>query len=145
MKNIFVIAFVFVMAFFVSPSQTQAQDCDSELYSNMALKKLTDGFTFIKSFKVDGKGGTRKDIEYTCVFSKDTKYKVILQSKDSEATGVIATLFNSKREQLATSYNNGKFYTGWTYVCKATGIYYLRFSFKDSHSFCGGAVLGFKR
>ncbi len=143
MKHFLAFVLIFLMAGLVH--SVSAQDCDSELYSNMALKKLTDGFTFIKSFKVDGKGGTRKDIEYTCVFSKDTKYKVILQSKDGEATGVIATLFNSKREQLATSHNNGKFYTGWTYVCKATGIYYLRFSFKDSHSFCGGAVLGFKR
>ncbi len=142
MKNILKSSLVIFFLAFVNTSFAQ---CDSELYSNMALKKLSEGFTFIKSFKVDGKGGIRKEIEYTCVFSKDTQYKVIMEGKDDGATGIVVTLFDAKREQLATSFNNNKFYAGWTYHCKATGIYYLRFTFKDSHSFCGGAVLGFKR
>lgn len=142
MKNILKSSLVILFLAFVNTSFAQ---CDSELYSNMALKKLSEGFTFIKSFKVDGKGGIRKEIEYTCVFSKDTQYKVIMEGKDDGANGIVVTLFDAKREQLASSFNNNKFYAGWTYLCKATGIYYLRFTFKDSHSFCGGAVLGFKR
>ncbi|TAD99356.1 MAG: hypothetical protein EAZ97_08965 [Bacteroidetes bacterium] len=144
MKNLKVSIF-FLLFLMVGTSVSFAQDCDSELYSNISLKKLNDGYTFIKSFKIDGKGGQRKDIEYTCVFSKDTKYRIIMQSKDDAATGIVATLFDAKRVELATSFQANKFYEGWIYVCKATGIYYLRFSFKDSNSYCGGAVLGFKR
>jgi len=143
MKNILISAFSLLCLLAVSTAK--AQDCDSELYCNMSLKQLETGFTFIKSFKIDGKGGARKDIEYTCVFSKDTKYKIVMTGKDDGANGIIATLYDSKRTELASSYTNNKFYPTWTYVCRATGIYYLRFSFKDSHSFCGGAVLGFRR
>jgi hypothetical protein len=68
-----------------------------------------------------------------------------MAGKDGGPNGLIATLFDSKRSQLATSYFNNRFYDGWTYKCTATGIYYLSFTFKDSKSFCGAAVLGFRR
>jgi hypothetical protein len=119
--------------------------CDSEQYSQKSLKALTPGFTFVKSYKIDGKNGVRKNIEYTCVFSKDTNYMIRIQGKDGGATGIVATLYDQQRNELTTSYVSNKFYPGWTYKCKATGIYYLLFTFKDSESYCGAAVLGFRR
>lgn len=125
-------------------SDTQAQ-CNAELYNNKCLKALAPGFTFVKSYRIDGRGGTRKKIEYTCVFSKDTNYMIQIAGKDGGAQGLIGTLYDSKRNKKASNYYNNKFYPNWTYKCRATGIYYLTFTFKDSKSYCGAAVLGFRR
>lgn len=141
MKNLLVL----VSAFFLIGLGNANAQCNAELYNNIALKMLAPGYTFVKSYRIDGKGGQRKKIEYTCVFSKDTNYMIRMSGKDGGPKGLVATLFDSKRSQLATSYVNDKFFPGWTYKCTATGIYYLEFTFQDSESFCGAAVLGFRR
>jgi hypothetical protein len=143
MKNIILVSLIAL--FSVIGSSTAFAQCDSELYSNKALKALQAGFTFVKSYKIDGKNGVRKNIEYTCVFSKDTSYMIRMESKDGGPNGIVATLYDSNRQELATSHVNNRFFPGWTYKCKATGIYYLNFSFKDPTSYCGAAVLGFRR
>jgi hypothetical protein len=143
MKNFMFILLAFVMVSF-SGTESKAQ-CNSELYNNIALKMLQPGFTFVKSYRIDGKGGVRRKIEYTCVFSKDTNYMIRMSGKDGGPKGLVATLYDSKRSQLASSYVNQKFFPGWTYKCTATGIYYLTFSFVESTGYCGAAVLGFRR
>ena len=143
MKKLLIILAAFVtMSFMAINAQAQ---CNAELYNNIALKKLAPGYTFVKSYRIDGKGGQRKKIEYTCVFSKDTSYQIRMAGKDGGPKGLIATLYDSKRSQLSTSYVSDRFFNGWVYKCNATGIYYLSFTFKDSKSFCGAAVLGFRR
>jgi hypothetical protein len=77
--------------------------------------------------------------------SKDTNYQIAISGKDGNAQGLIGTLFDSKRNKIVTSFYNNKFLPGWTYKCRSTGIYYLSFTFKDSKSYCGAAVLGFRR
>lgn len=140
------ILFVCLAALLIAFSGGSASaQCNAELYNNKALKQLTTGYTFVKSYRVDGRNGTRKKIEYTCVFSKDTNYMIQIAGKDGGAQGIIATLYDSKRNKKASNYYDNKFYPTWTYKCRATGIYYLTFTFKDSQSFCGAAVLGFKR
>jgi hypothetical protein len=141
MKN-FLMVLVAILCFGVF--ETQAQ-CNAELYNNMALKMLQPGYTFVKNYRIDGKGGERKKIEYTCVFSKDTNYMIRVAGKDGGSKGIVATLFDSKRQQMATSYLSSRFYEGWIYKCTSTGIYYITFSFQDSQSYCGAAVLGFSR
>lgn len=141
-KIFFLLAFVFAGA--LMTQNTQAQ-CNTDLYTNLALKSLAPGYTFVKSYRIDGKNGDRKKVEYTCVFSKDTNYMVRMVGKDGGQEGLVVTLYDSKRAQLATSYVSSKFYPGFTYKCTATGIYYLSFTFKDSKSYCGAAVLGFRR
>jgi hypothetical protein len=144
MKKLFVLFSIFFAVLAATSFQANAQ-CNAELFNNMALKLLPPGYTFVKSYRIDGKNGDRKKIEYTCVFSKDTDYIIKMSGKDGGPNGLIATLFDSKRAQLATSYFNNRFYEGWTYKCTATGIYYLSFTFKDSKSYCGASVLGFRR
>lgn len=143
MKKLFIIGCLMAIVAFSSES-TYAQ-CNAELYNNKCLQKLENGFTFVKSYRIDGKGGARKKIEYTCVLSKDTNYQLQVQGKDGNAGGIIATLYDSKRNRKASTYYNNKFYEEVTYKCRATGIYYLTFTFKDSKSYCGAAVLGFRR
>jgi hypothetical protein len=145
MKNLLLAISAFLLILIAAPTQEAQAQCNAELYNNIALKQLSPGYTFVKSYRIDGKAGQRKKIEYTCVFSKDTNYMIRMQGKDGGAQGLIATLYDSKRNRLAQSYVNDKFFPGWTYKCTATGIYYLSFTFKDSKSYCGAAVLGFRR
>ena len=142
MKNFIASAILLISVFAVSSSFGQ---CNAELYVNKSMRTLDTGYQFSKSYRIDGRNGTRRKIQYTCVFSKDTNYQIQVSGKDGGAHGIIATLYNSRRNKLASTYYNNKFLTGWTYKCRATGIYYLEFTFKDSKSYCGAAVLGFRR
>ncbi|MEN7550142.1 hypothetical protein AAG747_19640 [Rapidithrix thailandica] len=143
MKKIF-LALLFFSGILFTCASTYAQ-CNAELYINKSMRSLANGYQFSKSFRIDGRGGARKKIEYTCVFSKDTNYQINISGKDGGAHGIIGTLYDSRRNKIVTSYYNNKFSPGWIYKCRATGIYYLSFTFKDSKSFCGAAVLGFRR
>ncbi len=142
MKKILVI--LSLVLFAAMGTEAQAQ-CNSELYVNKSMMQLAPGFSFYKSYRIDGRNGTRKKVEYTCVFSKDSNYQLQITGKDGAAQGIIGTLYDSRRNKIITSYYNDKFMPAWTYTCRATGIYYLTFTFKDSKSYCGAAVLGFKR
>lgn len=144
MKKLALVFLIVMGAIVFSKNEANAQ-CNAELYNNRCLKALGDGYTFIKSYRIDGKGGARKKIEYTCVLSKDTNYQVQLNGKDGAATGIIATLYDSKRNKKASSYYDNKHLESFIYKCRATGIYYLSFTFKDSKSYCGASVLAFKR
>jgi len=142
MKRIFLLC---MGALLMLGFQSAMAQCNAELYVNKSMKALESGFQFSKSYRIDGRGGSRKKIEYTCVFSKDTNYQIRIFGKDGNAQGVIGTLYDSKRNQMVSSYFNNKFLDGWTFKCRSTGIYYLTFTFKDSRSFCGAAVLAFRR
>ncbi len=144
MKKLFIIGCL-MAAFALLSTESASAQCNAELYNNKCLQKLQGGYTFVKSYRIDGKNGARKKIEYTCVLSKDTNYQLQVQSKDGAAVGIIGTLYDSKRNRKASTYYNNKFYEEVTYKCRATGIYYLTFTFKDSKSYCGAAVLGFRR
>jgi hypothetical protein len=144
MKKVLIIATIFLGAMFGMNQEASAQ-CNSELYVNKSMKELAPGFSFYKSYRIDGRNGTRRKVEYTCVFSKDSNYQLQITGKDGGAQGLIGTLYDSRRNKIVTSYYNNKFLPSWTYKCRATGIYYLTFTFKDSKSYCGAAVLGFKR
>ncbi len=136
---------VWLLFLVVAPTGYAFAQCDTEIYIEKALRAMPKGFTFVKSYRVDGKGGIRKQIEYTCVLSRDTDYVIRMSSKDGGVNGLRVTLYDAQRNELASSFVNNKLFPGWTFKCKATGIYYLSFTFKDSQSYCGGAVMGFKR
>lgn len=142
MKRVLLV--ISAIALFLITEQANAQ-CNAELYISRAMRELSQGFQFSKSYRIDFRGGTRKKIEYTCVFSKDTNYQIHIVSKDGNAYGLIGTLYDSRRNRIVTSYYNNKFMSSWTYKCRSTGIYYLSFTYKDSKSYCGAAVLGFSR
>lgn len=141
-KFLFIASALLLTVVFVNQSSAQ---CNAELYINKSMKSLSPGFQFLKSYRIDGRGGTRKKIEYTCVLSKDTNYQINITGKDGGSNGLIATLYDAKRNRLISSYYNNKFLPGVVYKCRSTGIYYLSFTFKDSQSYCGAAVMGFRR
>lgn len=133
-----------IIALVFSTSFANAQ-CSAEAHVNACISKLQDGFTFLKTFKVDGQGGAKSKVEYSYVFSKDTQYFLNICSEGTGSDGIVVTLYDSRRQMIWTNFNNGKFYTGMVFPCNATGIYYITFTFQGSQNHCGGSVLGFKR
>lgn len=139
-KIIFAISFFSLLAF-VAPS-VFAQ-CDADVFAEAC--DLKDGFNFVKSYSIDGEGGSKSKVEYSYVFAKGTQYFINICSGGEETDGIVVSLYDSTRKLVSTSDANGKLYSAIAYPCNATGIYYLQFTFKGSTKHCGAAVLGFKR
>lgn len=129
LKYFFTLSFI-ALSFTMSNAQCQADEC---------VSKISDGYIFLKSYKMEKAGN---EVEYSYVFSKDTDYMLVT----CNANNVIVTLFDSNKKMIATNYDpkTEKYYTALAYNCKATGIYYLKYSFKEN-SECCVSVLAFKK
>lgn len=141
------IALVFCSAIFLSIAGANPSDaqCSAESFSQECIGKLPGGFTFLKSFNVDGQDGAKEKVEYSYVFSKDTQYSINICAPGDNTDGIVVSMYDSNRRKVLTNNINGNFYDGIQYPCKATGIYYITFTFNGSDKYCGGSVLGFKR
>jgi hypothetical protein len=139
-KLLFFTLFVFIL----SASAATAQ-CNSENLSNDCIPKLVSGFNFLKSYKIDGAGGSKDKVEYSYVFTKGTQYMINICAPTQPTDGIVVTLFDSQRNKVATSKMNGQFISALAFPCNATGIYYIQYTFDGSASYCGGSALGFKR
>lgn len=124
--------------------EVEAQ-CDPSVHTEACIPQLADGFNFVKSYEINGEGGTKDKIEYSYVFAKGTQYFLNICTEGDQTDGIVVSLYDSNRKKVGTSYANGNFNRGIIYPCNATGIYYITFTFEGSQSHCGGAVLGFKR
>ncbi len=121
-------------------SNVQAQ-CNTEQYTDKGIKKLQEGYTFLKSYPISGEQGKK----YSYIFSQGTSYLITLANNTSDSNGLYITLYDSNNHEIATSYNNGKFYSAVSFTCKKTGIYHLKFSFRDAKDYCAAGVLAMKR
>ena len=134
--------FVFVFSVFVlSGSNTYAQ-CNAETLSTQCIPKLASGFNYLKSYKVE-KGG-KEYVEYSYVFTKGTQYMINICAPEQSTEGIVVTLYDSKRNKVASNKVNDQYVAAIAYPCNATGIYYIQYTF-DENSGCGGSALGFKR
>jgi len=143
MKKIIILFVVFSFTYFI-PVEGWSQ-CNADSYSEDCIGKLPGGFTFLKSFAIDGQGGAKNKVEYSYVFSKDTQYSINICAEGESTDGIVVSMFDSNRRRVMTNLIQGNFYDGIQYPCNATGIYYITFTFEGSSNYCGGSVLGFKR
>ncbi|HSZ71530.1 MAG TPA: hypothetical protein VK750_02570 [Cytophagaceae bacterium] len=106
------------------------------------VAKINAGYTFLKTYQMSQVGD---QLEYSYVLSKDTNYMLVM-CNGGGGQNIIVTLYDSKRKEIATNQDkaSGKIFPAIAYLCKATGIYYLRFSFVDKPECCV-SVLAFKR
>ena len=125
-------------------SDVNAQ-CSPSQYTEACIPQLAEGFNFVKSYEINGEGGTKDKIEYSYVFAKGTQYFLNICAAGESTDGIVVSLYDSNRKKVGTSFANGNFNKGIIYPCNATGIYYITFTFDGSSNHCGGAVLGFKR
>jgi hypothetical protein len=139
-KFVFILLFLFV--FGVGTGELIDQ-CNSESLANDCIPRLTSGFNFLKSYKVDG---TAKDkVEYSYVFTKGTQYMINLCANGTATDGIVINILDKDRNKVATSKINGQFINAISYPCNATGIYYIQYTFDEPSTHCGGSALGFKR
>lgn len=127
--------------------EVEPMACNAQAYKDLCVEKLPDGYTFLKSYTIDGKNGARKSVRYSYIFSKNTSYLIMLantNSKSKSVNKIKVTLYDSNGKKLASSYSKGRYYPGLSYKCNATGIYFMKFQF-DGSNFCAGSVLAFKR
>ncbi len=150
----------FILALFLaytSPSTPTVNDseevvnCDTKKFKEDCTRKIPQGYTFLKSYSVDGKNGAQKQVSYSYIFSKNTSYIMILANSHPQNKGFLVELYDSNRRRLASSYLSAsagrpaKYYPALGYQCQATGIYHLVFKFEDTQDYCAGSVLAFKR
>ncbi|MBI3221424.1 MAG: hypothetical protein HYZ44_18080 [Bacteroidetes bacterium] len=141
-KVLFVLTFISLIS--VGTIELNGQ-CNPDNFANACIPKLASGFNFLKSYKVDGEGGSKDKVEYSYVFTKGTQYMINLCANGAATDGIVVTLFDSGRNKVATSKINGQFISAIAYPCNATGIYYIQYTFDGSAGKCGGSALGFKR
>lgn len=136
MKNIYRLFALLVLSVFAIPSFAQCQ-------SDECVSKLSEGYSFLKTYKMEKVGDKA---EHSYVFSKDTNYMLVVCNKDGSTENVAVTLLDSNRKEIASNVDKktGKYYTAIAYNCKATGIYYLKFTFNDVPQCCV-SVLAFKK
>ncbi len=135
------VVFIFFL-FFLSGSESLAQ-CNAENLSTECIPKLGSGFNFLKSYKVE-KGG-KEYVEYSYVFTKGTQYMINICAPNQDADGIIVTLEDAERRKVASSKVDDQYIAAIAYPCNKTGIYYIKYTFDDAASYCGGSALGFKR
>jgi hypothetical protein len=119
--------------------------CNPDNFANACIPKLASGFNFLKSYKVDGEGGSKDKVEYSYVFTKGTQYMINLCANGAATDGIVVTIFDSGRNKVASSKIKDQFISAIAYPCNATGIYYIQYTFDGSAGKCGGSALGFKR
>lgn len=135
--------FVFIFAVFIFSADEVIAQCNAQSLSDACIPKLTPGFNFLKSYKIE-KGG-KEYVEYSYVFTKGAQYMINICSESQPTDGIVVTIFDSNRQKVGTSKVNGQFFGQITYPCNTTGIYYIQYTFDGSTKNCGGSVLAFKR
>lgn len=140
------VVFSFLLISFVSfGSSDPIGECNADNLSNACIPKLSNGFNYLKSYKIDGQEGAKDKIEYSYVFTKGTQYMINLCAEGENPDGIVVSLFDAQRNKVASSKVNGQFISAIAYPCNATGIYYIQYTFDGSTARCGGSALGFKR
>ncbi|MBK6263664.1 hypothetical protein JKA74_01350 [Marivirga sp. S37H4] len=140
-KLIFALGIIFVTS---SINQVVAQ-CNTDQYIEACIPKLQEGFTFLKSYNIDGAGGSKNKVEYSYVFTKGATYQILICNGGQGTDGIVLTLYDSNRKQVASTKYEGSTLSAIAFPCQVTGIYYITYTFENSTNYCGGSVLGFKR
>ncbi len=119
--------------------------CDPGVQVDKCIPKLPEGFNFLKSYEVNDIKASNGKVEYSYPFAKDTQYIINICTDGSSNQGIVITLFDFDRHELASSKIDGQYVSAIMFNCKSTGIYYITYTFEKSVKFCGDSVLGFKK
>jgi hypothetical protein len=118
--------------------------CD---FSKITHKKIEEGFVYVKSHEIAYKENDRELNTYSVILSRGVQYKITLYDNNPKGKKMVVTLLDSKDNPMGSNYDpeTKTYYNGMNFECKATGNYYLEFSFQDEHNGCGIAVLSIKK
>jgi hypothetical protein len=125
--------------------QTFAQtDCNFEFQKHKAMAMLPQGFMYTHNLPCYNENNPKKQIRATCLMFKNRTYCIAVSRKQQEKQGIIATLYDDKKNVITSTLLSNKNYEKIFFECKSSGLYYLQISFKDEKSYCGYAVVGVK-
>lgn len=145
MGRIFTILALVVAGLGLTTINSANAQCSASEHKDKCVSGLADGFTFIKSYTLDGgKANASGEIEYSFVFSKGTIYMLNTANNAGEPKNIVIKLYDPNHKLIATNVK-GETYFPLGYQCQTTGVHYMTFSFKDTPDLCGLSVLGFKR
>jgi hypothetical protein len=139
MKRMLLPAIMLLLATFGIVKNGHAQ-CTTEI----CAAKLADGFTFLKGYQLQV--ATVHEVEYSYVFSKGTSYQLVICNQDGTSKDIEVTLYDSQRHKLISNFDKetNKYYGALIYDCQTTGIFYMKYTYKNKPTCCN-AVLAFKR
>jgi hypothetical protein len=141
MKNGYIFSLLLLSGLFFS-AEAEAQ-CNTEAFVSASVAGITPGYSFLKSYKIAGERDLEK-VEFSYVLTKGTQYLVNI--KDVTTTpSTIVTLYDSKRNKIATNKISGSTASAIAFACGATGIYYLQYTFESAAERCAASSLAFKR
>ena len=135
---------ILLVFYFLIPIQQLNAQCSPGSLSRQCIDNMGEGAIYLKSFSIDGQDKTRDKIEYTAVLSKDTQYTFQICSSGEGADGIILTIYDAKRNAIASNRDDIIIKPELKYTCAITGIYYLAFTFYESANRCGGCILSFE-
>lgn len=141
MNRLILLAFIMLGTFRVTNVHAQ---CNPDNYAAACLSKLTDGFKFIKNYKIDGQAGQRAKVEYSYVFTKGTTYRILICTEGSGPDGIVLNVFDSNRNPIGSSKVGGQILSAIELQAGATGIYYLQYTFEGSKGHCASSTIGFR-
>lgn len=130
---------------FLIPAYSWAQ-CDSEAFLDKCA--ILDDFKFVKANKIKLdpplEGEKAPKAEYSHLLSNGNTY--IITACHEGAGNMIVELYDRNRKFIASNYDKSqkKYYPSINYVCAATGVYYLIYSFVGAENTCGVGVIGVK-
>jgi len=136
------ISFLLIMACIFLTNISNAQ-CNSEELANASVSSLPSGYNFLKSYKISGEADLEK-VEFSYVLMKGTNYMLTINDLN-KPIGTLVTLYDQKRNRIASSKIGSEMVTAISFPCNATGIYYIQYTFNPGVGRCGGAALAFKR
>ena len=123
------------------PIVSNAQ-CTEDNVRDACSNNLKSGFTYLKTYDVDGVG------EYSYVFSKGNTYLIQTCENSGLNKNTRITIYDRTKRRLTTNYDTktGDLKNPFLgYLCKMTSIYYVKFEIdEDADEECGVAILGFK-
>ena len=128
----------FIITFFASSAVAQ---CNNEELVNASVTSLLPGYCLLKSYKINGEKDLEK-VEFSYVLTKGTQY--MLNLKDGNQSTIV-TLYDAKRNKVASNKISGQLAPAIAFSCGATGIYYITYTFESASERCAGSTLGFKR
>ncbi len=144
MKRLKIYIVLMIAAIVFAGHDAKAQ-CDPKGQINQCVPNLPSGFNFLKSYEVSEVKSSNGKIEYSYPFAKDTQYIINICADGASKDGIVITLYDFDRHELASSKIDGQYVSAILFNCKSTGIYYITYTFEKSVQFCGGSVLGFKK
>ncbi len=118
--------------------------CNSDALRTTCVSRLGDGFHFLKSYLIDSDNGTRDKVEYSYVFTRGTMYQINLCMANEAGPMTMVSILDGSRNKMATNKTDTQWVPVISFLCNATGIYYLQYTLENGAS-CAGSALGFQR